>query len=199
MASEYLKKKFQDVKPETKREMTKGERIKNWWLYHWYLVLIAIGAAALIVVICVEWIFVTRPDYRIAYVSRAPLSVEPELLSEALEKLANDRNGDGEIEVQIKSYYIDESSAAYESDIVALGGDVSVENSEIYLVDDVQWFAGQYGIFAEEDAVYWQDCPALTAIDPDAELYVALRTYQSQSQREKKAYAQALFDAMTAK
>ena len=38
MASEYLKKKYQDVKPDAPVELTPAEKRRNWWYYNkWYV------------------------------------------------------------------------------------------------------------------------------------------------------------------
>ena len=49
MASEYLKKKYKDVKPDVKRELTPAEKRKNWWHYHkWHV------AAAVVLTLIAE-------------------------------------------------------------------------------------------------------------------------------------------------
>lgn len=74
MASEYLLKKYKDVKPDEVRELSKGEKRRNWWHYHrWHVVI----AVLLIVSIGnILWnalgIGKIMPDYSIAYVGSAP-------------------------------------------------------------------------------------------------------------------------------
>ena len=68
MASEYLRKKYQDVKPEIRRELTPAEKRKNWWYYYkWHVV---IGAGLLAILGSIVWnaLHQIKPDYQIAYV-----------------------------------------------------------------------------------------------------------------------------------
>ena len=53
MASEYLKWKYRDVKPEEKRELTPAEKRANWWHYHkWH---VALGAVLLLAAGSILW------------------------------------------------------------------------------------------------------------------------------------------------
>lgn len=68
MASEYLKKKYRDVKPDPPLVLTKAQKRKNWWHYHkWH---IAVAAVLLLSLGSIAWNVLSRvePDYRIAYV-----------------------------------------------------------------------------------------------------------------------------------
>ena len=49
MASEYLLKKYKDVKPDEPKELTKKEKRANWWHYHRLTLLIIALAAALVI------------------------------------------------------------------------------------------------------------------------------------------------------
>ena len=74
MASEYLKWKYRDVRPEKPLELTKKQRRQNWWHYHKWHVLI--GVAVVLIGADWGWNILTQvtPDYQIAYVGSAPLS-----------------------------------------------------------------------------------------------------------------------------
>ena len=84
MASEYLKKKYQDVKPDEPLVLTPKERRKNWWYYHkWQIVTVA--AVLLLVGLLLKDIFCqTEPDYRISYVGSEMLSDETAESADAL-------------------------------------------------------------------------------------------------------------------
>ena len=68
MASEYLKWKYQDVKPDAPVVLTKKEERQNWWHYHKWHVALCIGG-----VLFAVW-FIARllgfgqvqPDYQAA-------------------------------------------------------------------------------------------------------------------------------------
>ena len=116
MASEYLKKKYQDVKPDAPVELTKAEKRKNWWYYHkWHVGAVVLLAAAAVSIV---WpiIHQERPDYQVAYVGTVPL---PEDAAAALENafasLGEDLNGDGKVLVKLRQYVsaeLDESAMA---------------------------------------------------------------------------------------
>lgn len=76
MASEYLKWKYRDVKPEKAVELTKQQRRRNWWYYHKWHVLI--GGVLVLIAMDWAWSALTQvhPDYQIAYVGAAPLDQE---------------------------------------------------------------------------------------------------------------------------
>ena len=76
MASEYLKWKYRDVRPDAPAERTKKQRRQNWWHYHkWH---IGVGIAAVAIAGNLAWHALTQvhPDYQIAYVGAYPLSEE---------------------------------------------------------------------------------------------------------------------------
>ena len=76
MASEYLKWKYRDVRPDAPAERTKKQRLQNWWHYHkWH---IGVGIAAVAIAGNLAWHALTQvhPDYQIAYVGAYPLSEE---------------------------------------------------------------------------------------------------------------------------
>ena len=69
MASEYLLKKYKDVKPDEERELTPKEKRQNWWYYHkWHVVI-----GFILLLICLDLgksalhIGEVKPDLQIAY------------------------------------------------------------------------------------------------------------------------------------
>lgn len=105
MASEYLKKKYRDVKPDPPLVLTKAQKRKNWWHYHkWH---IAVAAVLLLSLGSIAWNVLSRvePDYRIAYVGTNAL---PDDTAAALEAgfaaLGEDLNGDGRVAVHLEQY-----------------------------------------------------------------------------------------------
>lgn len=105
MASEYLKKKYQDVKPDAPVELTKAEKRKNWWYYHkWHVGAVVLLAA---VIVSIVWPIVNRvtPDVQVAYVGEMPLPEDAAAaLEEALAGLTEDLNGDGKVLVELRQY-----------------------------------------------------------------------------------------------
>lgn len=107
MASEYLKWKYRDVKPDEPVTLTSAEKRRNWWHYHkWHVSLGLILLAALISITCHAIGFgETKPDYQIAYVGTDPLPDDTVSAVENLfASLGEDLNGDGKVSVLLTQY-----------------------------------------------------------------------------------------------
>ena len=176
MASEYYKKKFQDIKPDEPYVMSKIEKFATWWMYHWLHVLIAVGAVLFVCIALQNWVFRVRPDYKIAYIGEYYLNADTEELALQLAELAPDINDDGKVVVQIRSYSVSASNPNYEADMVALTGDIGVGGSSIYILEDSQWFIDRYKVMNAENCYTWDDCPALAYIDLGGTYDIGLRT-----------------------
>ena len=198
MGSEYYKKKFQDVKPDAPLVMTKKEQWINWWEYHWGHVLVAAAVVIVVSIFLGSLLFRVRPDYKVICVGEYYVPMDAEELQEALAAFGQDVNGDGKVVVQVRSYAIGEGSTNYEADMVALTGDISVCNSQIFIMDDAEVFAERYGIISEDACYAWKDCPALAHIELGGDYDVALRTYPYVEAEEDNAHAVSLWEAMTA-
>ena len=191
MASEYLKKKYKDVKPEEKVELTPEQKRRNWWDYHkgWVLLgaVLVLGAALLIR----DIFFRPTPDYQVGYVSKTPLPEKVRSsLQEQLEALGEDVNGDGRVLVEIFNYSVgfDEQSMmdveAASAAVTGLTVDLSTGRIFLLLLDDPEGFQARMGalgyldggipplddpVYGAEDwreMVYaWEDCPVLAGLD----------------------------------
>lgn len=144
MASEYLLKKYKDVKPDEVRVLTKEEKRRNWWAYHkWHVV---IGAVLLLCLCNILWhvlgIGQVKPDVSIAYIGAVPLSeVNENALRQKLEEYCGDLNGDGKITVAIAQYNAintgDSDSLYYaQAAQVRLVSDVTDCVSFLFLMED---------------------------------------------------------------
>lgn len=182
MASEYLKKKYRDVKPDAPVQMTAAEKRRNWWHYHrWY-----VGIVLLLLVIAgdIAWNALGRvkPDYRIAYVGASRL---PDDTAAALEagfaSLGEDLNGDGKVTAALTQYA---SSGGTDAGVaaaaeVSLLGDILECESYFFLLEDPEQFQREYhslrrldGSLPDEDGgstgetyLRWEDCPALAGLE----------------------------------
>lgn len=180
MASEYLKKLAQDVKPEPKRELTPREKRINWWHYHkWHVVIVLVVIVALISMIRdIAYNKSNLPDYQVACVGTNGLPEDTaEALSAALAELGEDLNGDGQVLVQINQYLVDSEEFGMAAR-VQLMADVSEGFSFVYLLEDPAAFQEQYGVLAYPDGTIleegtepsgdlwlsWSDCPVLTQL-----------------------------------
>lgn len=169
------------------REYTKQEKAANWWHYHKILVLVVVILLGLLAWIIHDMFFRVQPDFQIGYVGTRNL---PEATAEALEQAlipyVSDRNGDGQVIVQLDQYMVDfspDSADPYSQ----LAGTTQLtaalaEGSDTYLflLEDPAGFESQTqalqytdGTLPGEDdldnwqqMVYrWQDCPLLAGLD----------------------------------
>lgn len=191
MASEYLKKKYKDVKPEEKVELTPEQKRRNWWDYHkgWVLLgaVLALGAAFLVR----DIFFRPSPDYQVGYVSKTALPEKVRSsLQEQLEAFGKDVNGDGRVLVEIFTYtmgFDKQSMMDVEAASAAITGmtvDLSTGRVCILLLDDPEGFQTRMGTLSYLDGgtpplddpsyggsdwremVYaWEDCPLLAGLD----------------------------------
>ncbi len=185
MASEYLKWKYRDVRPESPTERSAAEKRKNWWHYHkWYILLGGVLALALA---DIGWhalgIGETVPDYQIAYVGTNPLpSDTTKAVEAAFAVLGADANGDGKVVVKLNQYArtggdsADAASYAAAAEVRLLG-DIEKCDSFFFLLEDFETFQTGYDVLSRLDgsqpapdesaelAVRWGDCPALSVFD----------------------------------
>lgn len=182
MASEYLKQKYKDVRPDEKRELTPAEKRKNWWYYHkWHVCAVLVLAA---IVGSIVWNALSRvePDCQIAYVGSVPL---PEDTAAALEAafaaMTEDLNGDGRVLVHMRQYVSGASSdpTTMMATEVQLMADVTEQESFLFLLEDPDAFQAKYhtlcrldgslpdeGDLSAADAVLaWSACPVLAALE----------------------------------
>ncbi len=190
MASEYLKWKYRDVKPDgPPRELTKKERLANWFYYYkWWLVGGVVLAAILIGILWdVLGIGKVRPDYIFAYVGEDALPQDcVTALERELAALGRDANGDGKTVVEVRQYPTGGDGAdpgeamqyAYASG-AKLMADLNEGESYFFLLEDPENFQESYQILAGPDgelppegddsvtgkAVLWTGCPALAGLD----------------------------------
>ncbi len=218
MASEYLKWKYRDVKPDEPPPPLKGkEKVKNWFRYHWGW--LAAGAALLAILLSMVLNLLgvgrTRPDYIFAYVGHAELSPETQTaLLTALEALGQDVNGDGKTVAELRSYVTadaaDENALAVNYAVsVRLTADIAAGESVFFLTDDPQALQTGYQILAfpdgtlpAEDDASWEGkalpvwtLPAL-GLSEDTGLYIGIRGFVTDKRVTDKAADDALWGAI---
>lgn len=192
MASEYLKWKYRDVKPDEPVQYTAEQRRRNWWHYHkWHVLIAAVLLAALGDILWnVLGIGKLRPDYQIAYVGSAALPGDTvSALEDALAGLGRDANGDGRVVIKLNQYAIGDSRADSGADSDAalyayaatttLMADLEAMDSYFFLLESPDDFQRSYQVLCRLDGTLpgeldrdyescylaWADCPALTALD----------------------------------
>lgn len=225
MASEYLKRKYQDVKPDEPPPPLTG---KAWWInwFHYNKLWIAVWAVILSVAGSMIWnalgIGRVKPDYIFAYIGGNQLpeecaaALEPELAA-----LGEDVNGDGRVTVEVREYALNRSGDAetalyynYAADVV-LVADITNAESYFFIVEDpagvqkaYQIFAGADGAPPEEgdlkvdDKVFqWSGCPVLSGLDLDQEplegLYIGRRCFYDEKQAENQEANDSFWNVIT--
>ena len=189
MAGEYYRWLAKDVKPEEKRELTKEEKIQNWWYYHKWHVLIAVVALFLVADFVGDILRERRnqPDYSVAYVGSSYLPDDTvEQLKAALAELGEDLNGNGKVQVAVHQYiaYSASGNVANSNDYSALYGaqvqlvaDISNCDSFIFLLEDPRQFQTDYPVLIHMDGTFpeteepsekmyrsWTQCPVLAGL-----------------------------------
>ena len=173
MAGEYYRWLAKDVKPEEKREMTKEEKIQNWWYYHKWHVVIAVAVFFLVADLVGDILYERRnqPDYSVAYVGSTNLPDDTvEQLEEALAALGEDLNGNGKVQVALHQYIAYGDAANYSALYgaqVQLVADISNCDSFIFLLEDPWQFQTDYPILIHTDGTYPE------TEDPNDEMYLA--------------------------
>ncbi len=184
MASEYLKKKYKDVKPDEKRELTPAEKRKNWWYYHkWHVV---IGIVLVCIPVSILWnaLHQVRPDYQIAYIGSNALPDDTAAAMEAgFAALGEDLNGDGRVVARLSQYSFAASGLGAEtimSSSVRLMADLTECESYFFLLEDPEGFQQNYGTLrrldgslpeegagasVEETCLLWSQCPVLAGME----------------------------------
>jgi len=154
VASEYLKWKYRDVRPDEPVKLTKKQRRQNWWHYHkWYVVS---AAAAVLAAASLIWHAAAQvhPDCQIAYVGTYPLSEEEAAAwTDRLSSLGTDSNGDGQVAVRLNQYLTGQSGEdamyAYASE-VKLMADLDACESYFFLLEDPEAFQRDYELLRED-------------------------------------------------
>lgn len=157
MASEYLKWKYRDVKPEKPASITAAQRRTNWWYYHKWHALVAVAA----VLIATDWgwrvLTQVHPDYQVAYVGSVPLSEGDGASWETqLAALGTDCNGDGKVVVQMNQYLTAQDGPTSEQAMynyaanVKLLADLDARESYFFLLEDPEKFQADYEILQED-------------------------------------------------
>lgn len=199
MASEYLKWKARDVKPEEKRELAPKEKRKNWWYYHKWHVLIGL---VLLGILCdIGWnalgLGEVIPDCQIAYVGANALPDDTVTALEAsLSELCGDLNGDGRACVRLVQYATSGDGVAASE--VLLMSDLLDCESYLFLLQNPAQFQRSYHILCcldgslpagddyttENVCLSWEQCPVLANIELGNYSYSVLGKTAEGSSRE---------------
>lgn len=174
----------QDERPPEPPAPPKGrKKWENFWFYHKWHILAALGVALLAVFLLRDIGSRVEPDYVIGVITvdEAVPSGAFTPLGQALAPLADDRNGDGQTVVEVLEYdFTSEDPTMVMANSTRLVGDVQTGESSFYLVDDLAAAQARFGgMFANNDGealdeeatdvsgagVAWSACPVLTQLE----------------------------------
>lgn len=187
--SDYKEWLGKDVQPEqAPQKLTGAAYWKNWWHYHWAIVVAVVAVVAILLRLLLGALGVgqVEPDYQIAYVGSTELPTQTvEALTDAIAALGKDENGDGEVVVKVNQYITPDTEqnedAAMEqyASTIQLTADLADGDSYFWLVESPDTFQQRYqalanldgsspadGDLTAMDKVYrWADCPVLASLD----------------------------------
>ena len=212
MASEYLMKKYQDVKPDAPKELTPKEKRANWLHYHRIYFIVAAVLILVVIGFVKDVVFKIEPDYEIGYFSDVYLEEGAVTAIETrLAELGEDLNGDGSVIVRLNNYVISESDPMSYTVQITMVGDMSLGLSDYYLVADPVFFQGEYGVLTMSDGSIYddgmdpnlcvryalEDCPAFDGLELGQKLYLTRRQFTKEEDIQSHAPAAGLWDKMT--
>ena len=127
--------------------MNNRKRIENFWFYHKTHLLIGLAAVLVLAYLGIQKLGTEKPDYHIGLVRAEALpEAELEALNAAFTAAGTDVNGDGQVLVQIHTYYADLADASENAGVSnaeavqALDADLIGAMSGIFLLEDVDTF-----------------------------------------------------------
>lgn len=209
------------IKQRLRRELTPRQKVRNWWRYHWYAVLIAVIAVGLVVYFGSSWATAQPEDYSVIWVGGQYLPDETEkALSAALARYGEDVNGDGDVVVRIRQIALDlravgergTSGQQEYADLMALDADLNCGQSTIFIMEDPEAFQAYSGALLYLDGsepqagasdwknmtVSWQDTVGPIPDGAQAPLWLGCRGCWKEEQREGWESARRLWERIVA-
>ena len=153
---------------EAKLNMTKKQKIQNFWFYYRIHVIATIGAVIMLGVLIYDIMSQVESDYTLGLITAYPLTQETLIgMQDAINEIADDRNEDGEVVVTLSHYQMAiEENADPMMQMAAttrLSGDISVSASMIYMIDTPESYMPILeGMFTYNDGT---PLPASGAVD----------------------------------
>ena len=123
------------------------KKLQNFWFYYKIPLLIALAAVLVLTYLLMQDRSTVQPDYHIGLVREIPCTdAELKALNDLFTAAGEDCNGDGQVLVQIHTYYVDladtsENAGVTNADVVqALDADLVGSVSGIFLLEDAATF-----------------------------------------------------------
>lgn len=130
------------------------KKLQNFWFYYKKHLLIGLAALLVLLYLGIQKCSTAKPDYHIGLV-RAAACTEAELkaLEDAFTAAGTDVNGDGQVLVQIHTYFADLAGAPDADVIQALDADLIGGMSGLFLLEDVDTFRAVTGGILTDGAI----------------------------------------------
>lgn len=141
------------------------DKLRNFWYYYKTHLLIALAVVLVAGYFTVQRIMTPEPDYHIGLIRAMPLpDADLDALNASFATAGKDRNGDGQVLVQIHTFYVDladqdENAGVNNAQVVAgLDADLVGGVSGIFLTEDPQTLQAITGeIFTDAGVSYGYD------------------------------------------
>lgn len=157
------------------------DKLRNFWYYYKNHTLIALAVLLVAGYLSAQRLSVPDPDYHIGLVQSAPLPDDAlNELNATLAAAGEDLNSDGEVLVQIHTFYVDladpsENAGVNNAQVVsALDADLIGNVSGIFLLEDVETFRSITGNILADTAVAFDGSLFLTLRRDAADAYIRL-------------------------
>lgn len=149
-----------------KEKMTFRKRLQNYWYYYKVHTIIGLLVAALLAILVSQCAHRENPDYTIVLYMRKELSEDmTDAMAAELEKFGADRNGDGQVVVEIAncSYDGDGSKDVIMGSIAKMQAQLALPDAPL-MITDKYTFADldEQGVFATRDDLPDRDGKALS-------------------------------------
>lgn len=161
------------IRARLRQDLTRRQRLENWWNYHWHHVLIVLAILGVSAYFASSWGSAVPEDYSVVWIGGQYLPDETEkALAAALAVYGEDVNGDGQVVVSIRQVGLDlravlergTSGQQEYADLMALNADLNCGQSTIFLLEDPEAFQAYCGALLyldgeqpEEGALGWQN------------------------------------------
>ena len=155
--------------------MDNRKKLQNFWFYYKKPILIALAVLLVLGYLGLQKSNSARPDYHIGLV-RSAACTEEELLAleNTFTSAGTDINGDGQVLVQIHTYFIDLANADDADVVQALDADLIGGMSGIFLLEDVDTFRSVTNDLVTPTAIAMENGLYLTIRKDAGPAYVTL-------------------------
>lgn len=210
------------IKRRLRQELTRRQRLENWWVYHWHHVLIVLAVLGVSAYFGSSWGSAVPEDYSVVWIGSHYLPDGAErALSAALAAYGDDVNGDGQVVVRIRQVGLDmravlergTSGQQEYAGLMALNADLNCGQSTIFLLEDPEAFQAYSGALLyldgtgpREGAADWENMTVswMDAVGPLPDgvrqpLWLGCRGCWKEEQRENWEASRALWARIAAR